>query len=70
MRLARRFEDAGIQMLTVHGRTREQGYKGEAEYETIAAVKAAVGMPVVANGDIDSPGQGARGAGAAPGPTR
>jgi tRNA-dihydrouridine synthase B len=45
----------GIQMLTVHGRTREQGYKGEAEYDTIAAVKAAVRVPVVANGDITSP---------------
>ena len=42
-------------MLTVHGRTREQGYKGQAEYDTIAAVKAAVAVPVVANGDIDSP---------------
>ena len=48
-------QDAGIQMLTIHGRTREQGYKGEAEYETIAAVKAALRIPVVANGDIDSP---------------
>ncbi len=53
--LARAFEDAGVQMLTVHGRTREQGYKGEAEYDTIAAVKAAVRVPVVANGDVDSP---------------
>jgi tRNA-dihydrouridine synthase B len=53
--LARAFEGVGIQMLTVHGRTREQGYKGQAEYDTIAAVKAAVGVPVVANGDIDSP---------------
>jgi len=53
--LARRFEDVGIRMLTVHGRTREQGYKGQAEYDTIAAVKAAVRVPVVANGDIDSP---------------
>ena len=53
--LARRFEDVGIQMLTVHGRTREQGYKGFAEYDTIAAVKAAVQVPVVANGDITSP---------------
>jgi tRNA-dihydrouridine synthase B len=39
----------------VHGRTREQGYKGFAEYDTVAAVKAALQIPVVANGDIDSP---------------
>jgi len=55
VRLARAFEGAGVQMLTVHGRTREQGYSGLAEYETISAVKAAVNVPVVANGDIDSP---------------
>lgn len=53
--LARAAESAGIHMLTVHGRTREQGYKGQAEYDTIAAIKAAVRIPVVANGDIDSP---------------
>lgn len=53
--LARAFESAGVQMLTVHGRTREQGYKGHAEYDTIAAVKAAVRVPVVANGDITTP---------------
>jgi tRNA-dihydrouridine synthase B len=53
--LARAFEGVGIQMLTVHGRTREQGYSGEAEYETVAAVKAAVRIPVVANGDIATP---------------
>jgi tRNA-dihydrouridine synthase B len=53
--LARAAQDAGVQMLTVHGRTREQGYKGAAEYDTIAAVKAALQIPVVANGDIDSP---------------
>jgi tRNA-dihydrouridine synthase B len=53
--LARAFEGAGVQMLTVHGRTREQGYGGKAEYDTIAAVKAAVRVPVVANGDITSP---------------
>ena len=53
--LARRAEAAGIAMITVHGRTREQGFKGTAEYDTIAAVKAALAVPVVANGDIDSP---------------
>jgi tRNA-dihydrouridine synthase B len=53
--IARAAEQAGVQMITVHGRTREQGYKGFAEYDTIAAVKAAVRVPVVANGDIDSP---------------
>ncbi|PZP97150.1 MAG: tRNA dihydrouridine synthase DusB [Variovorax paradoxus] len=55
--LARAFEGVGIQMLTVHGRTREQGYSGHAEYDTIAAVKAAVRVPVVANGDITTPQQ-------------
>ncbi len=53
--LARAAESAGVQMVTVHGRTREQGYKGAAEYDTIAAVKAALRIPVVANGDINSP---------------
>jgi len=53
--LARAAESAGVQMIAVHGRTREQGYRGEAEYDTIAAVKAAVGVPVAVNGDIDSP---------------
>jgi tRNA-dihydrouridine synthase B len=53
--LARAAEQAGVQMLTVHGRTREQGYRGQAEYDTVSAVKAAVRVPVVANGDIDSP---------------
>ena len=53
--IARAAEGAGVQMLTVHGRTREQGYKGDAEYETVRAVKAAVRVPVVANGDVDSP---------------
>lgn len=53
--VARLAEAAGISMLTVHGRTRADLYRGEAEYETIAAVKAAVRIPVVANGDITSP---------------
>jgi tRNA-dihydrouridine synthase B len=55
LRLARIAESAGVAMVTVHGRTREQGYKGLAEYDTVAAVKAALRIPVVANGDIDSP---------------
>ena len=53
--LARVAEQAGVAMLTVHGRTREQGFKGLAEYDTVAAVKAALAIPVVANGDIGSP---------------
>ncbi|KWF24605.1 tRNA dihydrouridine synthase DusB [Burkholderia pseudomultivorans] len=53
--VARLAEAAGISMLTVHGRTRADLYRGEAEYDTIAAVKAAVRIPVVANGDITSP---------------
>ncbi|MBC3917585.1 tRNA dihydrouridine synthase DusB [Undibacterium sp. CY18W] len=55
LNIARMAEAAGIQMLTLHGRTRADGYKGDAEYETIAAVKAAVNIPVVANGDITTP---------------
>ena len=53
--IARAAESAGVQMLTVHGRTREQGYRGEAEYDTVTAVKAAVRIPVVVNGDITTP---------------
>jgi tRNA-dihydrouridine synthase B len=49
--LARAAESAGVAMVTVHGRTREQGYTGLAEYDTVAAVKAALRVPVVANGD-------------------
>jgi tRNA-dihydrouridine synthase B len=50
-------QNAGIQMVTIHGRTREQGYGGQAEYDTISAVKAALAIPVVANGDITTPEQ-------------
>jgi tRNA-dihydrouridine synthase B len=53
--LARAAEGVGVAMVAVHGRTREQGYKGAAEYDTVAAVKAQLRIPVVANGDIDSP---------------
>ncbi|MFN9211560.1 MAG: tRNA dihydrouridine synthase DusB, partial [Betaproteobacteria bacterium] len=55
VRIAQLAQDSGVQMLTVHGRTRACGFGGQAEYETIAAVKRAVTIPVVANGDIDSP---------------
>lgn len=53
--IAKLAENSGIAMLTVHGRTRADLYHGEAEYETIAAVKANVNIPVVANGDINTP---------------
>lgn len=55
VRIARDAESAGVQMLVIHGRTREQGYRGEAEYDTVTAVKNAVRVPVVANGDITTP---------------
>ncbi|MCC7247475.1 MAG: tRNA dihydrouridine synthase DusB [Lysobacter sp.] len=53
--IARIAEDCGIAALAVHGRTRDQQYTGTAEYETIAAIKAMLKIPVIANGDIDSP---------------
>ena len=53
--VARIAEDCGIQALAVHGRTRDQKYAGEAEYETIARIKQSLHIPVLANGDIDSP---------------
>jgi tRNA-dihydrouridine synthase B len=53
--IARIAADCGIAALAVHGRTRSQKYEGFAEYDTIAAVKAGVSIPVFANGDIDSP---------------
>ncbi len=53
--IARIAQDSGIAALAVHGRTRDQQYTGTAEYDTIAAIKAELRIPVVANGDIDSP---------------
>jgi tRNA-dihydrouridine synthase B len=53
--VARTAEEAGIQALAIHGRTRACGFTGLAEYDTIAAVKARVGIPVIANGDISTP---------------
>jgi len=57
LRVARIAEDAGIQALAIHGRTRACGFSGEAEYDTIAAVKSEVRVPVIANGDIATPEQ-------------
>ena len=48
-------ESAGVQALAIHGRTRACGFTGDAEYDTIAAVKSDIGIPVIANGDIDTP---------------
>ncbi|BCG73514.1 tRNA-dihydrouridine synthase [Mesorhizobium sp. 113-1-2] len=53
--LARRAEQAGVKMVTVHGRTRCQFYQGKADWRAIARVKDAVSIPVVANGDVCSP---------------
>jgi tRNA-dihydrouridine synthase B len=58
--IARLAERCGIQALTVHGRTRACGFTGQAEYITIREVKAAVGIPVIANGDIDTPAKAHR----------
>lgn len=55
VQVAKIAEQVGIQALAVHGRTRACGYSGEAEYDTIAEIKAAVQIPVIANGDIRSP---------------
>lgn len=53
--VAKMAESIGIQSLAVHGRTREDKYLGEAEYDTIAEIKSALSIPVIANGDIDTP---------------
>ena len=55
VRIARIAEEAGIQALAVHGRTRADAYKGDAEYDTIAEIKSRISIPVIANGDITSP---------------
>ncbi len=60
VRIARIAEDAGIAALAVHGRTRADLYQGEAEYETITAIRDAIRIPLIANGDIDSPEKAAR----------
>jgi tRNA-dihydrouridine synthase B len=53
--IARIAEASGIAALAVHGRTRDQQYTGMAEYDTIAVIKAMLSIPVIANGDVDSP---------------
>jgi tRNA-dihydrouridine synthase B len=58
--VARIAEACGVAALAVHGRTRACRFEGEAEYETIAAIKQAVRIPIIANGDIDSPGKAAQ----------
>lgn len=55
LRVAQRAEQAGIAALAIHGRTREQMYTGDARYELIREVKQLLNIPVIANGDIDSP---------------
>jgi tRNA-dihydrouridine synthase B len=57
VRIARIAENSGIRLLAVHGRTRACGFRGQAEFDTVAEVKAAVRIPVIANGDIETPEQ-------------
>ncbi|MFM6923500.1 MAG: tRNA dihydrouridine synthase, partial [Polynucleobacter victoriensis] len=60
LKIAQIAVNSGIEMLTIHGRTKADLYRGEAEYETIAAVKSSIKIPVVANGDINSPQKAAQ----------
>jgi tRNA-dihydrouridine synthase B len=55
LRIAAIAQEAGVKALSVHGRTRACGYKGDAEYDTIAAIKSSISIPVIANGDIKTP---------------
>jgi tRNA-dihydrouridine synthase B len=60
LHIARIAENSGVRLLAVHGRTRACGFRGEAEFDSIAEVKAGVGIPVIANGDIGTPEQAKR----------
>jgi tRNA-dihydrouridine synthase B len=60
VRIARIAESSGIRLLAVHGRTRACGFRGEAEFDTVAEVKASVRIPVIANGDITTPEEAKR----------
>ena len=60
LRVARIAENAGVRLIVVHGRTRACGFRGQAEFETVAEVKSGVRIPVIANGDIGTPEEAAR----------
>ena len=60
LRVARIAENAGVRLIVVHGRTRACGFRGQAEFETVAQVKSGVRIPVIANGDIGTPEEAAR----------
>lgn len=60
LEVGRRLEEAGVRGVTLHGRTREQGYSGKADWEAVAALKAALSIPVVGNGDVSSPEEALR----------